>query len=60
MNFKKFWYVIPIVIGVVLFLDQFRLHGTWYEPHDIDNHETIALSFLFFGFGALVSELVRR
>ena len=54
---EKYFYTIFIIIGIVIFLDQFRLHGTFYEPWDIDNHETIALVFLAFGAGGFVSRL---
>ena len=52
MNIKReYIYIISIVIGIIIFLDQFRIHGQFYEFLDINNHETIGLSFLMFGLG---------
>jgi len=48
----KYLYIIPIIIGVIIFIDQFMLHGQLYEIADINNHETIGLVFLMFGVGA--------
>ena len=30
MNNKMLIYIIPIILGVVIYLDQFRLHGTFF------------------------------
>ena len=52
--------LILLIFGVLLFVDQFRLHGRLYEYHDIDNHETIALMFLSASIPLLILGLLRN
>jgi hypothetical protein len=39
---------IAIVLGILLFIHQYMLHGTFIDWEDINNHETTALALLGF------------
>ncbi|GEM_PF-5797165 len=51
-----------IVLGALIFLDQFRRHGRFLDTGDTNNHETWGLVSLALGVGMLygASEKGRR
>lgn len=45
---------LPFIGSALLFLDQYRNHGRFVDPEDVDNHETIALLLAGIGAGMLI------
>ena len=52
--------LILLIIGIVIFVDQFRIHGRLYEFVDINNHETFALMFLSSGLSFIIASLLKQ
>ena len=41
--------IIMLLVAGLIFINQFSIHGTWYDWEDINNHETIGLVFAAIG-----------
>jgi len=53
-------FAIPLSLGFLILLHHKIKKGIWIEKHDVDNHETIALTLISFAFGYAVGVVFFR
>jgi len=45
--------VVSILLSIAVFIHHYLIHGYFCDWRDVNNHETMALSLLWFGLGPL-------